>query len=404
MEVCGIICEYNPFHQGHAYHIRETRMRTGNAPVVCVMSGNFVQRGDFALLDKHTRAEAAVRCGADLVVELPVAFACATAERFAAGAVALLRALGCVRWLSFGSECADVSLLQRTAAATGSAQFSALLQKKLSGGVTFAAARQAAAAAIDPQAAQALSSPNDTLAVEYLRAADGAFTPLAIARQGVSHDEDTCCDGFSSASRLRTLAQRGALAQAAQAMPEESARLFLERCSCGAAPVFARNAHTAMMAVLRRMSLEDFAALPDISEGLEFRLHRLLPNACNPEEGCAAVKTKRYTLARLRRICMYAYLGLRTEDLQEAPAYIRVLAFNDTGREILRSAPAAIPLLIRPAGIRQMSDICRRQFSREAQATDLYVLACPDAARRCGGQEYTRSPVYVPGVHKLPPA
>ncbi len=179
--VCGIVAEYNPFHSGHMFHIRRTREKLGgDTIIVCAMSGNFVQRGDFTVLDKYVRAEMAVRGGADLVLELPLAAALSSAEGFARGAVALLHGIGC-RFLSFGAENADISLVQQAAEALNALSPASGNRS----GLSYAACRQQELAALDPAAAALLESPNNTLGIEYCRALrDFPMQPLAVARRG----------------------------------------------------------------------------------------------------------------------------------------------------------------------------------------------------------------------------
>ncbi len=398
MRAAGIIAEYNPFHLGHARHLRQTRELTG-LPVVCAMSGSFVQRGEAAVLWKFARAAMAVRCGADLVLELPVSFACAGAQRFAVGGVGLLASLGVVSHLSFGSESGDAELLARAAALSDDADVDARLRENLVGGTTYAAARQRAMAEADPAAAARLSDPNDILAVEYLRAIRilGAdLKALPIRRLGAAHDGAPLPDS-ASASHIRQLLRSGDIAAAERAMPEAACTVLREELAAGRGPVDPRRLDTAVMSVLRRMEAADFAALPDVSEGLEYRLARAARTAVDPGDFCGKVKTKRYPLARLRRIVTAAYLGLTREDAADAvPSCARVLAFNDTGRALLREI-SGIPVVTKAADGRDLGGEIARQLTLEARADDLFTLAFPDPAARYGGQGWTTGPVYVPG-------
>ena len=215
MRTAGIISEYNPFHRGHAWQIGELRRRLGaETAVVCAMSGSFVQRGDFAVMRTHARAEAAVRGGADLVLELPLPWAIASAEGFAAGGVGVLAATGAVDTLVFGSECGDTETLKAVAAALESESFAAYLRQGLQEGVSFAAAREAAARKLLGEKAAVLAQPNDILGVEYCKAIArqaAALMPLALPRRGVGHDGGAA-EGFASASRIRELLINGACA------------------------------------------------------------------------------------------------------------------------------------------------------------------------------------------------
>ena len=232
--VCGIVAEYNPFHSGHRFHIERTREMLGeHTMIVCAMSGNFVQRGDFALLDKYARAEMAVRGGADLVLELPLAAALSSAEGFAQGAVALLHKIGCDS-LSFGAENADISLFLQAADALNALSLTGGSRS----GLSFAAQRQQELAGRSPAAAELLSSPNNTLGIEYCRALrDFPMQPLAVARRGAGHDEAAPADGFASASLLRGYLREGGEERCAPYLPESSIEVWRREKARGAAPV-----------------------------------------------------------------------------------------------------------------------------------------------------------------------
>lgn len=397
MRAVGIICEYNPFHSGHEFHIRRARELTG-LPVVCVMSGNFVQRGDAAVLGKFARAEAAVRGGADLVLELPTPWACAGAQRFAAGGVGLLAALGVVSHIAFGSESGDLRAMTNAARLTLDRRVNERIRALLSGGMAYAAARQRAVEAADPAAGARLAAPNDILGIEYIRAIlENGFplTPVCVPRVGAAHDGGTQ-GRFAAASAVRELLYAGRTDAARAFLPRQSFGILEREIRAGCAPVDGRALDTAVMSVLRRMDAADFAALPDVSEGLEHRLARAAREALDPADFCARVKTRRYSLARLRRIRMAAFLGLTRELAQGAVPYARVLALNDAGRALLREI-RNVPIVTKAADGRALGGAAARCLAFEARADDLYALAYPGRAARYGGQGWTRSPVYVCG-------
>ena len=396
MQVAGVVCEYNPFHTGHAFHLRETRRMLGaDTAVVCVMSGNFVQRGDFALLRKHARAEAAVRCGADLVLELPTVYAAASAERFASAAVTLLKATGLVDTLSFGSECGELSALREAAEALLSADFPPLLRRELERGVSFAAARQAALGRlIGPESAGRIAEPNNILAVEYLKAAKrlGGLSAVTVPRLGAGHDSAET-GGYASASELRRRLLAGEDASAF--LPPAMEEIFARERAAGRAPVRVETAERAILARFRTMEEADFAPYDEGSEGLYRRFYTAARRAATVEELLAEVKTKRYAYARLRRMLLRSYLGLPAVG---EPAYLRVLACNDTGRGLLarmRTA-AALPVLTKPAEARKLPEIPRRMFEAESRCTDLYALAYPAQSEARGGGEWITGAVLVP--------
>ncbi len=381
MQVAGIIAEYNPFHNGHAYHIAQTR-RAGATHIMAVMSGNFVQRGEPAVLEKRARAEMALLGGADLVLELPMPWCCARAQDFARAGVTLLHATGCVQTLAFGSECGDIERLQHAARALDTPQLRECLRDFLAQGLPLAAAREKAAAqCLGEKAASLLRGANDALALEYLRALEHVHSPirpLAIRRAAAAHDSAGMSGGFCSASHLRSLLLQGNPAWSG-AMPAQAVEILLREMAAGKAPICYPVLETAILAQLRRMTPEDWAALPDISEGLEYRLYRAARYAASLEEFFIAAKTKRYTHARIRRLALHAFLGVTREAMRLSPPYLRVLGFNERGQELLRRMrnTATLPVLMRASELRRLSSDAHYIYQLNAQTTDLFALAMP---------------------------
>ena len=396
MAAAGIIAEYNPLHLGHCCQLRRLRALLGEeTPVICAMSGNFVQRGDFALLPKHARAEAAVHSGADLVLEIPLSWACAPAERFAQGGIEVLQATGLVTDLVFGSESADAGAIRTAAEALLSPDLPEALRRELAGPHSFAAARQRALAGlIGEEGAEVLSRPNDILAVEYAKALsrEGSEVHLVpILRQGAGHDQDG--GEYPSAGSIRRMIQEGRRAEALAAMAPAMRELYEAEEARGRAPVFAAGAERAILAQLRRMGEADFLALDAGGEGLGNRLAAAAREAASLEELLDRAKTKRYAYSRLRRLALWAYLGLRPETLPARVPYLRPLAMNQRGRALLAEARrrAALPILTKPADVRRLSPEAQAVFRREVLATDLYTLAFPgDPAP--GGAEWREGP------------
>lgn len=397
MRTAGIISEYNPFHRGHAWQIGELRRRLGaETAVVCAMSGSFVQRGDFAVMRTHARAEAAVRGGADLVLELPLPWAIASAEGFAAGGVGVLAATGAVDTLVFGSECGDTETLKAVAAALESESFAAYLRQGLQEGVSFAAAREAAARKLLGEKAAVLAQPNDILGVEYCKAIArqaAALMPLALPRRGVGHDGGAA-EGFASASRIRELLINGACAD--EFLTPESAAICARECAAGRAPVTMANAERAILARLRAMREEDFAPF-DGGEGLYHRFYDAVQRETTIDGILAAAKSKRYAYARLRRLLLAAYLGVTPEDIPQRVPYLRVLACNARGRELLRymKTTAAAPVLTRSADVRRLDTDAQRLFALTARAEEQYTLAYPSLAAAKPGSAWTTDPVIL---------
>ena len=399
MTVCGIVAEYNPFHAGHAHHIAETRRVLGaDTAAVCAMSGNFVQRGDLAVMEKYARAAAAVRCGADLVLETPLSACLSSAEGFARGAVALLDALGCVTHLSFGAERANLALLQR--AADLSHRQEEALRQALAAGLPYAAAMQQAVGAADPEAGALLASPNNTLAVEYLSALDtlgSAIRPLAVERKGGAHDSDTPADGLPSASYLRGLLARGDAEACRPLMPEASFAVLEQEIQSGAAPVVRNAADLAILAHLRRLDAAALIPFCSGDKGLAHRLADAIRDNTSFSAVCTAAQTRRYPLARVRRVLLRAWLDL-PQSVSPEPQYIRVLAIGRQGRALLRRMKdtCALPVIIKPVTERSLPENLQPALARDALADDLYVLAYPAPELRVGGGHFRKTPFCLP--------
>jgi len=330
MPLTGIICEYNPLHLGHKKQLDMIRRDDPEGGIVCLMSGNFVQRGKPAIVNKMVRAQAAILSGADLVLELPVTAALSSAEGFAAEGVRILSGF-CDR-LCFGAETGDADALMATAKALLSPEFSEKLKEKLETGLSFPAARQAALESLG-QDAHLLTMPNDILATEYCKAilAQGSkMEPMVIRRQGGYHD--TAPDSENpSATAVRELMLSSCLWL--DYVPQQTRELFRSAVLHTRA-----NGERAILARLRTMSDEEFEALPYGSEGLWRKLMKACRKENTLEDILTAVKSKRYTRTRLDRIVMCAFLGLTQKDLAAPAPYTRVLALNDRGRQILKAA------------------------------------------------------------------
>lgn len=379
MDVIGIIAEYNPFHKGHHWQIDELRRRLGeDTAVVAVMSGNWVQRGDAAISDKWARARMALEGGADLILELPTLWATASAESFALGGVSILQATGLVDRLCFSSESGDLTGLQAVAGCLSSPEYAAALSRRTGQGISFAAARQAAVEELLGGTAALLSAPNNNLGVEYLRALDtlgSSIQPMTLPRQGAAHDSREE-DDYPSASLLRQKILSGQLE-----WNDPAALRFNER---------------GVLSVLRRLTPEDLALLPDCGEGLHNRLYQAIQSSTTLEQLYDTAKTKRYAHARIRRLVLWAYLGLRAQDRPSTPPYLRVLGAGPRGRKLLRQLEktAALPVITKPAHAKKLPDSGRTLFELEARCTDLYGLCHRNGPAPCG-LEWTTSPVMV---------
>ena len=395
MNIAGITAEYNPFHTGHAYQISALKAQLGpDTSVVAVMSGSWVQQGRPAVTDKWTRARMALNGGADLILELPTVWAAASAESFARGAVELLCRCGVVDTLCFGSETGELAPLLAAAECLDSPDYPEQLRKALEGGASFAAARQAAVEALIGPAGAALASPNNNLGVEYLRALRSLHSnikPVTIRREGAAHNSlDRTGEGFRSATQLRQHLARGEWEAVRPYVP--AGNLDILQSAPLADP---RLGERAVLACLRKMTAEDWAKLPDAGagEGLPQRLERAGRQCRSLDDFFTLAKTRRYAMARLRRMALWAFLGLTAADVPAEPPYLRVLGFNARGREVLKQmkTTAQLPILTKPAHARELDGPGRRLFELEAQCTDLYGLFLPQLPPP--GQEWTRGPI-----------
>ncbi len=382
MKVIGIIAEYNPFHLGHWKQLRLVRQVAGeDCGIAVLMSGSFVQRGAPAIFDKSLRARAAVECGADLVLELPVNYALASAEGFCSGGVRVLS--GFCDGLCFGTESGDLNTLNAVASALLSGDFSPALHRELESGKSFPAARQAALAGVGADASL-LEKPNDILAVEYCKAIlaqHSTMQPMPIRREGSYHAD------VPDKSNPSATALRGRI---------ESQEPWMDYVPRNAREVFSGAAiHTlaagerAMLGRLRCMEDAEFAALPYGSEGLWRKFMHQCRTGQTLEEILTQTKSRRYTRSRLDRMAMCAYLGL-TQSAMDTPApYTRVLAFNGTGREILKMARRSgrFPHVGEPQP--------EAFWDLEQRCTDLYGLFCVDAPEPAGLEAKRR--VWMPG-------
>lgn len=380
MKVSGLICEYNPFHNGHMYHISETR-KNGATHIVSVMSGSFVQRGDVAIMDKLGRARLAVRSGVDLVIELPVQFSLASAESFAAGAVWLLHHLGVVDELSFGSECGDIGKLSRAldmvdeVAQARKSEINDIMER----GYTYPRALSSVLNGVDPGAAAIVSEPNNTLGIAYLRALKSFrsdIVPFTVKREGASHDSKTAEGGYASASFIRERILAGAdISGLAELMPGIWSKAIGEAVDNGGIADLGRLERV-LLYRLRMASAEEIAQVSDIGQGLEHRIYGARM-AGSLDELLCAVKTKRYTMARIRRILLSLLIGITREDMTHMPPYGRILALNDRGREILAAAKgkASIPYGSSLAKLSQVNRVTRRFAELEGRASDIFGLA-----------------------------
>lgn len=398
MNVAGIVAEYNPFHNGHVMHVEETKRLLGeDTPVVCVMTGDFVQRGEAAVYSKYARAEAAARCGGDLVFELPLPWAISSAEGFARGAVGLLGALGVVTHLSFGSECGQLEPLESLAQALLDPRMDLVIKDELAEGDSYARARQRALAKTVGETAALLDTPNNILGVEYLKAVYSQHLDLqAVTMRRVGSAHDGPGDGGQrSASEIRTLL--GAGEDVSDFVPAAAMAVYERERERGRGAMRMDDLEQALLSRLRMLGPEAFGALPDASEGLGNRLAAAVREEPGWNAVLSAAKTKRYALARIRRMAVCAALGVTAGMADGIPPYARLLAVTERGRSLLREIGnrTQIPVVTKPATVRALSREALRVYELGADAHDLYVLGYAAVEERRGGADWRTGPVVV---------
>ena len=385
MKISAIICELNPLHSGHQALFSHAKSRFDG--LVCILSGNYVQRGEPAVLDKWARPRLALSSGADLVLELPLPWAMAGAERFATGGVALARSLGTVDTLLFGSEAEDLKALWDLATLLDSPAFPQALEAT-DPTLSFAQRRQQAAAQlIGEETASLLARPNCILGVEYIKALrrqGGGMGVEVFPRLGAGHDIPDRKGVLLSASHARELLVQGT--DLTERLPEATLAVWQALLKKGQCPASMGRLERAILCKLRSLAVEGFAMLPDVSEGLEYRLYKAARQAGGLEEFWDLVKSKRYPLARIRRLTMAAFLGL-SRNLPELPCYLRVLGMTPTGQQILKQARPTLPVAIRPGDFQRLGGEALSLFELEAHADDLYGLSLPSPTP-CG-RDYT---------------
>ena len=368
MRTAGIICEYNPFHNGHQHQLEAVRQRLGpDTALVCVMSGNYVQRGEPAMFDRLLRARAAVDCGADLVLELPLTACLDSAEGFAAAGVSILRRLGAVDTLAFGAETGTVGTLMRLADCLLSPELSPALRRQLDAGLPFPKAREKAAEELCGLGSL-LQSPNDILAVEYCKAVrrtGAALEVLPLRRQGSDRDRGGWSAQSPSAEGIRRLLLHHDPAwKSCTPVPDLFASVPVHTAAAG---------ERALLARLRMLSDGEWTQVPHGGEGLRNRVRRAVMAHSTLEGALREAACGRYPLARIRRLMLCACLGIREEDKTDEPAYVRLLALSDRGREVLhRAKKAADPLPVLHLGQRTPDPLRERLEDRANGLYDLF--------------------------------
>ncbi len=382
MSTSGVVAEYNPFHSGHKYQLDKTKEKTG-LPVIAVMSGNFVQRGECALFDKSVRTRAALMNGADIVFELPLPWALSSAEKFASGAVYLLNSTGVCDFMSFGSESGSIKNIITASNALLNIDEN-IIKKYLSDGYSYPTARQKALEeTTDEEISSLISSPNDLLGVEYVKSIiknKYPLTPITIKRSGAGHDSDEINENTASASAIRNII--GSSLDYSPFVPENTLELYQKSEKSNL-----KKLEKCILSHLRRKSASDFLSYPDVSEGLEYRIYEAVRDSDSLESLYSAIKTKRYAHSRIRRIIMSAFLEIEKSYTFTPPPYLRVLGFTDEGRAILKQMKktASIPVIMRYSDVNALDERAKKVYELECKSTDLFSLAF-NPVLKCGNE------------------
>ena len=354
--VLGIIAEYNPFHNGHLYHLKESKKATGAEYTVAIISGNFTQRGSTSIIDKWKKTEMALQNGVDLIIELPVLYSISSSENFAEGSIKILNSLGIIDFLSFGSETSDIKILNNFANILYDEpkEYKKILSNYLDTGLSFPKARENALLEYIKNSEDVntnfdnykniLSSPNNILGIEYLKALKkykSSIKPVCIKRSGADYNSSDISinTSIASATAIRELIKNKNFNTIKTVMPEKSYSILADCINSGCIIPDLNCFEKEIIYVLRKMSIEEIANLPDVSEGLEFLIKKAV-NSCNTlTELLNTIKSKRYTITRLQRILLYALLDISKKDMKlskevDSP-YIRVLGFNDNGKKLI---------------------------------------------------------------------
>ena len=391
--VVGIIGEYNPFHNGHAYHLEKSKQESKADYTIAIISGNFVQRGNVSLVDKWTKADMALSNGVDLVIELPTIYSISSAENFAYGAVKILDSLNIVDYISFGSELCEMDVLEKFADVLHREpqKFVNLLNHELSKGISFPKARENALLMYlndIRKYSNVLSSPNNILAIEYIKALKklkSKIKPIAIKRVNVGYNDLETNNNFASATAIREKIKNNTPAGISKLMPQNSYRILYNTIKKGHFVKDITDFEKEIIYILRKMSLKEIENLPDVSEGLEHSIKNAA-NSCNTiEEFMNIIKTKRYTNTRIQRILLYALLGITKDDMKmsfKAQPYIRVLGMNKKGKDLLSVISRSNPNLNIITSVKKYIDSnpnknALNMLNIDINATNVYTLGYP---------------------------
>ena len=380
--VLGIIAEYNPFHNGHLYHIAKSKQETGAQYVIAVISGNFVQRGNTSIINKWTKARMALLNGVDLVIELPVVYSISSAENFAEGAIKILNSLGIVDTLSFGMETNDISTLNNIASVLYNEpkDYVTILTHELKKGNSYPKARENALLMYlndIKRYANVLSGSNNILGIEYLKAmrrTKSTINPIGIKREKVLYNDKYIVDEFASATAIRKMLMTNELNDISKVMPRNSYLLLGEELKNGHYVIDLSRFEKEIIYNLRRMPVEEIAKFPDVTEGLENSIKNAADSCNTLTELINIVKTKRFTQTRIQRIMLYSLLNIdkkKMETSKKVTPYVRVLGFNYKGKELISEMMNINPKLNVVTSVKKYIDTVANKNLKEMIETDI---------------------------------
>ncbi|MDF2839950.1 MAG: hypothetical protein K0Q99_722 [Clostridia bacterium] len=412
MKTIGIISEYNPFHNGHEYHIQAARQEFGAENIVCIMSGSFVQRGEPAMFDKWSRAKMAVLNGADLVIELPYVYSCQPAEIFSFGAINILNNLGIIDGICFGSELGSADTLTQIADLLihEPADFSKLMKEHLSVGNTYPKSISLALSDYYQNNKEICSdiweNPNNILGIEYIKSImllQSPMIPYTIKRIANNYNDTKILQPIASATAVRSEIKSFGFSERLQtSLPKQSLHIIKDLFAMGKGPLYLDNYSDILLYRIRIMTAEHIKSFISIQEGLEHRIKKAADKASCIDELIEAIKTKRYTRAYIQRILCHILIDLNWENSVAfkqpgTPSYCRVLAFNDKGKQLLRKIKDSSqhPIINKVASFHTEDPMLSRMFEYDLRSTNIYHLGYHKKEFKKAGEDYFRSPISV---------
>ena len=382
--VLGIIAEYNPFHNGHLYHIRESIEQCGANYVICIISGNFVQRGNTSIIDKWTKTKMALCNGADLVIELPTVYSTSSAENFAEGAIKILDSLGVVDTISFGMEAKDIATLNNIANVLYQEpkEYVTMLNHELSKGISFPKARENALMMYlndIKRYANVLTGANNILAIEYLKTLKklkSQLMPIGVKRQKVLYHDEMIVDDFASATAIRKMIATRQFDDIRKVIPRTSYILLAQELKKGHYVLDLSNFQKEILYILRKMTVEEIRALPDVSEGLENAIKNAADSCNNIIDLVNMIKSKRYTQTRIQRILVYALLGINKkmmETSKKTVPYTRILGYTEKGKRLISEIMQRNQKLNLVTSVKKFLDENKSKPLKDMLQTDIYA-------------------------------